>query len=174
MTDTTQDSRQNATQETFPRAGFMRRFGGWVYDVLLSVAVYMAAGAISFLIFGLLVNYGVLSMQGHDHLIDLQQSSIVYSVLIYGWNLGWVAFFFVWFWSKSGQTLGMKAWRLRVQNQDGSLISKRTAIKRLLPTLLGLGNIWVLLDRKNKLSLQDKLTDTEVVTLSKEANRGRL
>ncbi|WDD98642.1 RDD family protein [Thalassomonas actiniarum] len=174
MTDTTQDSIQNATLETFPRAGFMRRFGGWVYDVLLSIAVYMTAGAISFLIFGLLVNYGILSMRGHDHLIDLQQSSIIYSVLIYGWNLGWVAFFFVWFWSKSGQTLGMKAWRLRVQNRDGSLISKRTAIKRLLPTLLGLGNIWVLLDGKNKLSLQDKLTDTEVVTLSKEANRGRL
>lgn len=174
MTDTTQDSIQDATQETFPRAGFMRRFGGWVYDVLLSIAVYMTAGAASFLIFGLLVNYGFLSMQGHEHLIDLQQSSLVYSVLIYGWNLGWVAFFFVWFWSKSGQTLGMKAWRLRVQNHDGSLISKRTAIKRLLPTLLGLGNIWVLIDRKNKLSLQDKLTDTEVVTLSKEANKGRL
>ncbi|WDE05832.1 RDD family protein [Thalassomonas viridans] len=174
MTDTTQNSQQDAQHETFPRAGFMRRFGGWVYDVLLAIAVYMTAGAVSFLIFGILANYGVISMQGHDHLIDLQQSSIVYSLLIYGWNFGWVAFFFVWFWSRSGQTLGMKAWRLRVQNRDGSLISKKTAIKRLLPTLLGLGNLWVLLDRKNKLSLQDKLTDTEVVTLSKEANRGRL
>jgi len=174
MTDTTQDSIQDAPQETFPRAGFMRRFGGWVYDVLLAIAVYMTAGAVSFLIFGMLVKYGVLSMQGYDHLIDLQQNSIIYSVLIYGWNFGWVAFFFVWFWSKSGQTLGMRAWRLRVQNQDGTLISKKTAIKRLLPTLLGLGNLRVLLDRKSKLSLQDKLTDTEVVTLSKEANRRRL
>ncbi len=83
-------------------------------------------------------------------------------------------FFFVFFWAKSGQTLGMKAWRLRVQNQDGTRISKITGIKRLLPTLLGLGNLTVIFDRKNKLSLQDRLTNTEVVVLSLEANKGRL
>jgi hypothetical protein len=43
-----------------------------------------------------------------------------------------------------------------------------------VPTLLGLGSIIVLFDRKNKLSLQDRLTNTEVVVLSLEANRGRL
>jgi hypothetical protein len=68
----------------------------------------------------------------------------------------------------------MKAWRLRVQNQDGSLISKTTGLKRLLPTLFGLGNFTVLVDRKNKLSLQDRMTSTEVVLLTLEANRGRL
>ncbi|MEY8251112.1 MAG: RDD family protein, partial [Colwellia sp.] len=82
--------------------------------------------------------------------------------------------FFVYFWSKKGQTLGMRAWRLRLQNLDGSLLSKTTAVKRLVPTLLGLGNFWVLFDRKNKLSLQDRITNTEVVVLSLEANRGRL
>jgi len=68
----------------------------------------------------------------------------------------------------------MKAWRLRVQNQDGSLISKTTGLKRLFPTLLGLGNFTVIFDRKNKLSLQDRLTKTEIVVLTLEANRGRL
>jgi len=68
----------------------------------------------------------------------------------------------------------MKAWRLRLQEQDGSLISKTTGLKRLLPTLLGLGNLMVIFDRKNKLSLQDRLTNTEVVVLTLEANRGRL
>jgi uncharacterized RDD family membrane protein YckC len=160
--------------ETFPRAGFLRRFGSWVYDFLLSVAVYMTAGAISFFVFGLLVNYGAISMQGHQHLIDLQRSSLLYSVLIYGWNIAWVGFFFVWFWSRNGQTLGMKAWRLRVQNTDTSLITKTTAIKRLLVSFLGLGNLIVLFDAKHKLSLQDRLTNTEVVVLSLAANKGRL
>jgi len=32
----------------------------------------------------------------------------------------------------------------------------------------------VIFDRKNKLSLQDRLTSTEVVVLTLEANRGRL
>ena len=68
----------------------------------------------------------------------------------------------------------MRAWRLRVQNIDGSLMSKTSAIKRLVPTLLGLGSLIVLIDRKNKLSLQDRITNTEVVVLSLEANRGRL
>tara|TARA_B110000467_G_C18176992_1_gene398399 strand:+ start:372 stop:872 length:501 start_codon:yes stop_codon:yes gene_type:complete len=160
--------------EHFPRAGFRRRFGSWVYDFLLAFAVYMVAGAIAFLLFNVAIKFDLLSMNGFEHAIDLQRSSVLYSGLIYGWNIAWVSFFFVFFWNKSGQTLGMKAWRLRLQNTDGSLISKSTGLKRLLPTLLGLGNFIVLFDRKNKLSLQDRLTDTEVVVLSLEANKGRL
>ena len=164
----------SASIERFPRAGFRRRFGSWVYDFLLSFAVYMVAGAVSFLFFNLFINAGVISMDGFDHAIDLQRSSLLYSGLIYGWNLAWVVFFFVFFWARSGQTLGMRAWRLRVQNQDGTLISKKTGLKRILPTLLGIGNFTVLFDRKNKLSLQDRFTQTEVVLLSLEENKGRL
>ncbi len=160
--------------EHFPRAGFRRRFGSWVYDVLIAFAVYMVAGAVSFLFFNLLINYNVISMQGFEHAIDLQRSSVIYSILIYGWNIAWVSFFFVFFWAKSGQTLGMKAWRLRLQNQDGTRITKSTGLKRLVPTLLGLGNLTVIFDRKNKLSLQDRLTNTEVVVLTLAANKGRL
>jgi len=158
----------------FPRAGFIRRFAAWIYDFLLAAAVYMVAGAFSFLVFIFFHKIGLVSLGEHEHLIDVQQNSIIYSLLIYGWNIYWVAFFFVYFWTRSGQTLGMKAWRLRVQNQDGTLIDRKTAYKRLLPTLLGLGNLLVLFDRKNKLSLQDKVTNTEVVVLSLEANRGRI
>lgn len=160
---------------SFPRAGFIRRVASWVYDVLLAIAIYMTAGAVGFLIFAVFAYFGLVDMNGQQHLIEAQQSSVVYSALIYSWNIAWVSYFFIFFWARSGQTLGMKAWRLRVQRQsDGSLIDKRTGIKRLLPTLLGLGNLWLLIDWKNKLSLQDKLTDTEVVLLSLEANRGRL
>jgi len=161
-------------QQQFPRAGFRRRFGSWIYDVLIALAVYMVAGAIAFLLFNILIKFGVINMQGFEHAIDLQNSSFVYSGLIYAWNIAWVSFFFVYFWAKSGQTLGMKAWRLRLQNQDGTRISKMTGVKRLIPTLLGLGNLTVIFDRKNKLSLQDRLTHTEVVVLSLEANKGRL
>ena len=160
--------------ETFPRAGFRRRLASWLYDGLVTIAVYMTAGASSFLIISLLVHFGVFDLQGYQHLSD----TITNTPWLFWpnelWKLFWVAFFFVWFWSKSGQTLGMKAWRLRVQNQDSSLMTKNTAIKRLLPTLFGLGNFIVLFDRKNKLSLQDRLTDTEVVLLTLEENRGRL
>lgn len=157
----------------FPRAGFRRRMACWMYDFLTSVAVYMVAGLVSFCIFILLNNLGFIDMGEYEHLIDVQKNSILYSGLIYSWNLFWVGFFFVWFWNRSGQTIGMKAWRLRVQNQDGTLISKNTGLKRLLPTLIGFGNFAVIFDRKNKLSLQDKLTNTEVVVLPIEVSRAK-
>jgi len=162
------------SREQFPRAGFRRRFGSWVYDFLLAFAVYMVAGAVSFLIMYLGYYFGLFDMQGHEHFSDTISNTPWLKWPNEIWKLLWVCFFFVYFWAKSGQTLGMKAWRLRLQNQDTSLISKTTGIKRLLPTLLGLGNFTVLFDRKNKLSLQDRLTNTEVVVLSLEANKGKL
>ncbi|WNC71590.1 RDD family protein [Thalassotalea psychrophila] len=159
--------------ETFPRAGFRRRIGSYVYDFLLSIAVYMFSGAIAFVIFALLFAQGTIDNQGFEHAIDLKNNSVLYEFLITGWGFFWVGFFFVFFWAKSGQTIGMRAWRLRVQNVDGSKISKKTGVKRLLFTLLGLGNLAVIFDRKNKLSLQDRFTNTEVVVLSLEANKAR-
>ena len=158
----------------FPRAGFRRRFAAWVYDFLLAVAVYMTAGAASFLLIVLAIHLGLINIQGFDHVSDAISNTPWLLVVNEVWKLSWLAYFFVFFWAKSGQTLGMKAWRLRVQNLDGSLLTKTTGIKRLCGALLGLGSLWVLIDRKNKLSLQDKITDTEVVVLSLEANRGRL
>ena len=158
----------------FPRAGFRRRFGSWVYDFLIAFAVYMLAGAISFLLIYLGHYIGLYSMQGYEHFSDTIANTYWLKWPNELWKLVWVSFFFVYFWEKSGQTLGMKAWRLRLQNQDGTRINIMTGIKRLLPTLLGLGTLLVLFDRKNKLSLQDRLTNTEVVFLSLEANKGRL
>jgi uncharacterized RDD family membrane protein YckC len=79
--------------------------------------------------------------------------------------------FFSYFWTKSGQTIGMRAWRLRVQTNDGNLISWSQSVIRCMGALLGLGNLVVLVDFKNKKALQDYLSKTEVVALSKEENK---
>jgi uncharacterized RDD family membrane protein YckC len=160
--------------EHFPRAGFRRRFGSWVYDVLIAFAVYMVAGAASFLLIYLGYYIGLYNMQGYEHFSDTISNTAWLKWPNEFWKLAWVSFFFIYFWAKSGQTLGMKAWRLRLQNQDGTRINKMTGLKRLIPTLFGLGNLTVIFDRKNKLSLQDRLTNTEVVVLSLAANKGRL
>lgn len=164
----------SASYNEFPRAGFRRRIGSWIYDVLIAIAVYMVAGAVSFLLLFLGHYFGLYTMQGEQHFSDTIANTYWLKWPNEFWKIAWVSFFFVFFWAKSGQTLGMKAWRLRLQNQDGTRITKTTGIKRLLPTLLGLGNLTVIFDRKNKLSLQDRLTNTEVVVLSLEANKGRL
>ncbi|WP_068545899.1 RDD family protein [Thalassotalea crassostreae] len=160
--------------ESFPRAGFRRRMGSYLYDFLLAIAVYMCAGFLSFAVFGYLFNEGAINNQGFEHATDLLQHSLLYSFLIYGWNLFWVGFFFVYFWVKSGQTISMRAWRLRVQNQDGTRISATTGLTRLVFSLFGLGNLLVIFDRKNKLSLQDRMTKTEVVVLTIEENRAAM
>ena len=165
---------QDTPTENFPRSGFRRRFGAWIYDFLLAFAVYMVAGAVSFLLLFLGYYLGLYTMQGEQHFSDTIANTYWLKWPNEIWKMAWVGFFFVFFWAKSGQTLGMKAWRLRLQNQDGTRISKITGVKRLLPTLLGLGNLIVIFDRKNKLSLQDRLTNTEVVVLSLAANKGRL
>lgn len=165
---------ENTPVQSFPRAGFRRRIASWVYDFLIAFAVYMVAGAASFLIMYFGLYFGLYDMQGQKHFVDTIAQTPWLKWPNEAWKLAWVGYFFVFFWAKSGQTLGMKAWRLRVQNTDGTKISKLTGMKRLVPTLFGLGNLTVLFDRKNKLSLQDRLTNTEVVLLSLEANRGRL
>lgn len=166
MTDT--------TSAPFPRAGFRRRFGSWVYDLLIIIAIFMLSGYVCVALFVALDAFGLIAITRSDFDIDWNASHLGYKVAFNTWCVAWVCGFFVYFWSKKGQTLGMRAWRLRMQNLDGSLVSKKTAVIRFLPTLLGLGNLLVIFDRKNKLSLQDRVTNTEVVVLSLEANRGRL
>ncbi len=166
MTDT--------TPTNFPRAGFRRRFGSWIYDLLIIIAIFMLSGYVCVALFVALDAVGLISIARSGFGIDWNATHPAYKVAFNFWCVAWVCLFFIYFWSKKGQTLGMRAWRLRVQNLDGSLVSKTTAVKRLLPTLLGLGTLWVIFDRKNKLSFQDRMTNTEVVLLSLEANRGRL
>ena len=79
--------------------------------------------------------------------------------------------FFGWCWTHGGQTLGMRAWRLRLLRRDGKPLAWSDAAKRysvswlvLLPA--GLGLWWALLDREG-LSLQDRLSGTQLTLLPK-------
>lgn len=156
----------------FPRAGFRRRLGSWVYDALVTIAIYMVIGLIFSAVFSTLFATGYIEPKGFSNASDYAEQSLFFKLALNLISFICISYFFIFFWARSGQTLGMRAWRLRVQTQSGHLISKKIALKRLLPTLLGLGNLIVIFDRKNKLSLQDKLTETEVVVLSLEANKG--
>ncbi len=161
----------DSSSETFPRANFRRRFGSWVYDLLVIIAIFMLSGYVCVALFVALDAADIISIVRSGFGIDWNATHPAYKVAFNAWGVAWICGFFIYFWSKKGQTLGMRAWRLRVQNLDGSLMSKTTSIKRLLTTLLGLGNILVIFDRKNKLSLQDRMTKTEVVVLSLKASR---
>ena len=73
--------------------------------------------------------------------------------------------FFVFFWTRRGQTLGMLAWRLRVTDGDAP-ISLRQAHLRIAGAILslaclGLGHIWMLFDRERR-TWPDILSATSV------------
>ena len=62
--------------------------------------------------------------------------------------------FFVFFWTRRGQTLGMLAWRLRVTDGNAP-ISLRQAHLRMVGGVLslaclGLGHLWMLFDRRGR------------------------
>ncbi|GIU17770.1 RDD family protein [Shewanella colwelliana] len=162
----------NFEHANFPRAGFFRRFGAIVYDLLLAVAVYMIAGAIGFGIFTALTSTGMIAMHGHEHVSDLLNGVALYKGIYQFWIAACVGLFYVMFWSYGGQTLGMRAWRLKIQHPNGQSLSIITAAARLVWSLLGIGNLWILING-DKLALQDMMTRSEVVVLSKEANQMR-
>jgi uncharacterized RDD family membrane protein YckC len=62
--------------------------------------------------------------------------------------------FFCWFWTHGGQTLGMRAWRLRLESLDGSPVGLVRATRRWLLAIpswlcLGAGFFWILFDRRH-------------------------
>lgn len=75
-------------------------------------------------------------------------------------------------WQRGGQTLGMRAWRLRVVGNDGASPSigalwKRYAIGTLSLLAAGIGFWWAWLD-KARLSPHDRLSGTRLVRVPKK------
>ena len=155
--------------ETFPRAGFRRRIASWLYDGLVAIAVYMTAGAASFLIISLFVHFRVFDLQGYQHLSDTISNTAWLLWPNELWKLAWVAFFFVWFWSKSGQTLGMRAWKLKLVGENHIRITWAQAFFRFCYALIswipfGAGFLWIIIDKK-KQAWHDKVSRTYIADL---------
>ncbi|HMI74059.1 MAG TPA: RDD family protein, partial [Steroidobacteraceae bacterium] len=73
-------------------------------------------------------------------------------------------------WLRSGQTLGMRAWRLRVVTDSGKPLGLRAAAMRALFGALAwapaaLGVLWLYLD-PDHLALHDRFSKTRVVRVS--------
>jgi len=163
-------SSADSESETHERAGFIRRLLAMVYDTLVATAVGMCAAMVMIVTLVVMLKNGTLDLQGYAEPADLIQASFGYKLLIQTWVGLWIAGFFLWFWRRGGQTLGMRAWRLRIYSTVEEPMTWPRLFIRLFASLGGLGTLLVLFDFKNKQSLQDRLAKTEVLKLSKEAN----
>ena len=89
------------------------------------------------------------------------------------WLLLLCALYYVWQWVRTGQTLPMKTWRLRLVAADGKPVTTARAVCRyalaLFSTALcGLGFVWALIDRDRQF-LHDRLAGTRIVTTENPA-----
>jgi uncharacterized RDD family membrane protein YckC len=149
-----------------PTAGVIRRLAALVYD--------------AFLLFGLLVvplliltaaTQGGASSAATESVTHELPGIAPKAVLQMYW-LVVVVGFYCYFWRKNGQTLGMQAWRLRLDSNAGGRPSWRQCGLRLLagaPALLlgGLGYWWAWLDPQHR-TWHDRASDTRVVILPKQ------
>lgn len=76
--------------------------------------------------------------------------------------------YFLWFWQRSGQTLAMQTWKIKlVAAQTDGPVGRRQALARYAlawPSLLlgGIGILWALFDRDRQF-LHDRLAGTRLV-----------
>jgi len=73
-------------------------------------------------------------------------------------------FYFGYYWTKRGQTPGMKVWKIKAITNEGGLMTWGGALKRYVFALLGIGLLWIIID-KDRLALQDKLSGTRLINV---------
>ncbi|TMS58184.1 RDD family protein [Imbroritus primus] len=97
-----------------------RRLAALIYESMLLFAIVFAAGFL----------FSTLTQQRH---------ALQYRHALQAWLFFVLAIYFIWMWCKSGQTLAMKTWHIRLENRAGGTISLWQALLRYL-----LAWIWVL------------------------------
>ena len=111
------DSSLPANHQASPQyAGVLRRLTAIVYDSLLLAAVLMLAMAL------LTLFTGDKTGQSHNPFINSYLVSVIF--LFYGW-----------FWTHGGQTLGMRSWKLRLEQENGQPITWWHALLRFLTAI---------------------------------------
>ena len=134
---------------TAPRApGILRRLACAVYESLLLAALVLIAT------FPFLALLGDATHGWRRHVLQL-------------WVIAVAGAYLVGFWSRGGQTLAMKTWRIRLVRDDGGPVGPGLATHRYLLALLGLaaaglGFAWALVDRERQF-LHDRLAGTRLV-----------
>jgi uncharacterized RDD family membrane protein YckC len=135
-------------------APFLVRIAAMIYESLLVTAVVFVA-ALPFLYV-----VGTAESGWVRHVFQLYLLGILFA-------------YFSAFWLRSGQTLAMKTWRIRLVNADGGTLSFRQALLRFFLALLGLllagaGFWWALFDRDRQF-LHDRIVGTRLIRVPRKA-----
>ena len=134
------------------------RLAAIFYDLLVLLALWMLIGALVLLAF--------------DGEVDVVHQPALYHIVLQAALLGVTAIYFVLSWCRGGQTIGMRAWGLRVvdshsrQAPTWSRCVLRFAVALLSLLAAGAGFIWCLIDRERR-AWHDLAARTRVVRVAK-------
>ncbi|MEJ2576574.1 MAG: RDD family protein [Gammaproteobacteria bacterium] len=149
------------------RVSLARRIGAILYDALV------LAGLVLFVLGLVIIPLGMAL--GQQRWEQVQQEWWI-RLLIQCLTLAVLVGFHVVFWVRGGQTVGMRAWRVKVVGDNGGPLTTRTALLRyaaawLSALPLGLGFLWSLWDAQG-LSWHDRWSKTRLVKLEKGSGAG--
>jgi uncharacterized RDD family membrane protein YckC len=138
-----------------------RRLAAILYDTTLVAAVLLMAMA--------LVVVPIDMFFGSE---NFDASSLRSNPLYLAYLFCIMVGFHILFWMRGGQTLGMKAWRLKVVRDDGEPLKLKDALLRYFAAILswialGLGFIWILFN-EDGLAWHDRISKTRLVILEKK------
>jgi len=77
----------------------------------------------------------------------------------------WLILSFLYFghyWTKRGQTPGMRVWKVKVVDHNGALINWTQSASRYVFALFGFGLLWMIIDKEH-LALQDRISKTRLI-----------
>lgn len=121
----------------------LRRSAAFLYDCLLLIAIYFVITA------------ALIPLNDGQ---ALQHWSYKLVLLAVGF------FFFDWFWRHGGQTLGMRAWRLRVEGVENDKITFTQSVHRYLTGTFTFGfTLLYMFGNTSQQALHDKLSKTKIV-----------
>jgi len=144
-------------------ASLVRRVLSIIYDVLILFFIIIV---VTFIIQQIIIQLELTTLEhvkiSADETITVIPADSLITLLLK--NL-WVVISFYYFghyWTKRGQTPGMKVWKIKAVTNNGNLMSWGNALKRYLFSLLGLGFIWMIFN-KSRLAFQDKMSNTILI-----------
>ncbi|MFK7854371.1 MAG: RDD family protein [Granulosicoccus sp.] len=76
--------------------------------------------------------------------------------------------FFDWFWRHGGQTLGMRAWRIRVEGKNTAVLTRKQSMKRYFwgVILFGITLLYLPISKRSE-ALHDTFSNTKIVFYNK-------
>lgn len=170
-------------EELFPPATTLKRALAIIYDGLISIAVLLVVTWAYTMVAGWITGW-----DRYEQMAEAGQLSgdpgLTFTLFLI------LYLFFAYFWTRIGQTLGMQVWRIRIENIDGTSVSWSKALRRYVTAaavifltllgsyylgaatlFLGIPAIVALFYPINGLSITDRLSDSVVVSIPKEATK---